>query len=87
MIADLMLFFLLACSVAPDAPQSPSTSILEAECAPGETRRLWPPGAVWSVSVVTPDGAVVAPWVQFESGGAVSVRCADSGGTIMVDSE
>ncbi|NDF54303.1 MAG: hypothetical protein EB145_08925 [Proteobacteria bacterium] len=88
MIADPMLFLiLLACSGVPDAPQSTPTPILEAECAPGETRRLWPSGAVWSVSVTTPDGTIVAPWLQFEMGGAVSVRCPDSGGTIMVDSE
>jgi len=78
-----MLLLLIACQAAPDAPQSTPAPDTVQECPAGTAHNVEVQGAAEDVVVQLPSGALVAPWVQFQSDRLV-VRCPDEGGTLIV---
>ena len=78
-----MLLFLIACQTTPVAPQSHEIPDTVDECPAGRAHNVAALGAPDDVVAQIPSGALVAPWVQFQSDRLV-VLCPDEGGTLVV---
>lgn len=78
-----MLLLLIACQTAPEAPETVPTPDTVEECPAGRVHHVMTEAAPEDVVVQVPSGALVAPWVQFQSD-RILVRCPDEGGVLTV---